>query len=139
MFSILAVQSIDRGPPFLFAFLIGSSIAAYAKFEAYGKISYYNGVGSIGSDGKVLEDYDCATKIGFDEPPAGTLIWAHNNDNGKIAAVQKWDTGTFSPGVILDVMPTVFTNALGGSIDAGFINNGYYVMLPIVKTRIYIS
>lgn len=48
---------------------------------------------AIGSDGKVLTKFDCATKIGFDNPPAGTLIWVKNKDNNLTAGLQKWDTG----------------------------------------------
>ncbi|MEY9092244.1 hypothetical protein [Paenibacillus sp. RC84] len=90
---------------------VESSISVFAKFEVTGRYPF-------------LTKFDCATKIGFDNPPAGTLIWVKNKDNNLTAGLQKWDTGKMggpSSGVILDVMPEVFTQALGGKTIDGFL------------------
>jgi hypothetical protein len=63
------------------ALLLLPTSSAFANYTFLGWISWYNGVGQVGSDGKVLGLYDCATKIGFDEPPKGTKIYATNLDN----------------------------------------------------------
>ncbi|GIM45737.1 hypothetical protein DNHGIG_12860 [Collibacillus ludicampi] len=91
----------------------------------YGNITYYNGEGKIGADGKVLSSYDCATKIGFDEPPAGTRIAVRNLDNNRLAFVYKWDRGSL-PNAVLDVMPYVFSNILGQDTYYGIIHGRYF-------------
>lgn len=108
---------------------LASATSAYA-FTANGKISWYDGVGKT-VNGHVLGEYDCATKIGFDNPPDGTKILATNLDNQKSVYVYKWDTGTMggpSSVVILDVMQTVFKQLSNdGGLGSGYIQNARYV------------
>ncbi|MEF2968307.1 hypothetical protein V3851_20955 [Paenibacillus sp. M1] len=117
---------------FMFALAFYPSNNTYA-LSAHGKISWYNGVGKTVDYGNgnyhILGNYDCATKIGFDNPPNGTQILVKNLDNGKVAALEKWDTGSLggsSSSVILDIMPYVFEQVLGANLINGYIYNGYY-------------
>jgi hypothetical protein len=110
--------------------LLISATSANATFAANGWISYYYGVGTV-VNGHTLGDYDCATKIGFDNPISGTQILAVNLDNQKTQYVYKWDTGSMggsSSSIILDVMPTVFKLLSNdGTLSSGYIYNGRYV------------
>nr|WP_239549284.1 RlpA-like double-psi beta-barrel domain-containing protein [Scopulibacillus daqui] len=98
--------------------LIGHSQAKTVK----GNITYYYGEGKIGAHGKKLASHDCALKIGFDNPPAGTKIKVVS-DKGKQATVYKWDMGRL-PNAVIDVMPGVF-KTLAGSLSYGVIHGKY--------------
>lgn len=90
-----------------------------------GKISFYDGQGSVGADGKVLTSYDCAVGYLYKSTiTKGTPIYTSNVDKGKFVTLYKWDYGPFNDPVILDVQRYAYTNYLGGSTTAGYITNG---------------
>ncbi|KXZ17354.1 hypothetical protein AXI59_18170 [Bacillus nakamurai] len=106
-----------------FAAMISPSLSADAK-TVTGNITWYNGVGKVGYHGKILEEWDCATKIGGDNPPQGTKIIAKSNAKPSYQiTVYKWDAGTM-PSAVLDVSPTAF-RALGFSTDTGVVAGQY--------------
>lgn len=87
-----------------------------------GDFSYFTD--PTGDYGHVLQNYDCATKIGFDNPPSGTTIYAYALDDEISTILYKWDSGTL-PKAILDVRPYVFTQVFGHPLSDGLIY-GYY-------------
>lgn len=102
---------------------MGTPLSVNAK-TIHGNISWYNGVGKVGYHGKVLGNWDCATKIGGDNPPKGTKITAKSNAKPlKQITVYKWDVGTL-PLAVLDVSPTAF-QALGYSTSTGLVAGQY--------------
>jgi hypothetical protein len=87
-----------------------------------GNITWYNGVGKMGSDGKILTVKDCATKIGLDEPPAGTQIYLYKNPSGVISDIlNKYDVGTL-PTAVLDISKNEMTNVF--QVPAGVTSGG---------------
>lgn len=51
-------------------------VAAHATYyTATGRISWYDGEGKVGYDGKVLISRDCATHMKYDNPGGGTIIY----------------------------------------------------------------
>lgn len=108
---------------FVFSIVLVPTLPADAK-TVYGNISWYNGVGKIGSDGKILGDWDCATKIGGDNPLPGTVLKAHVYSQQQGITCYKWDTGTL-PNAVLDVMPKAF-QALGRPLSDGLASGFYY-------------
>jgi hypothetical protein len=89
----------------------------------FGNISYFNDVS--GDNGHILTNFDCATKIGLDNPPSGTTIYAFDSDHEISVTLYKWDTGTL-PKAILDVRPYVFTKVFGWPLSQGLIDGYYY-------------
>jgi hypothetical protein len=49
-----------------------------AFYSAKGNISFYDGEGKKGSDGKIIDVEDCATKQNVDNPKGGTAIYVTN-------------------------------------------------------------
>ncbi|MDA1477082.1 septal ring lytic transglycosylase RlpA family protein [Bacillus changyiensis] len=91
-----------------------------------GYITWYNGVGKRGADGKRLGHWDCATKMGFDVPRKGTKIRAYSKAKPKkVITVYKYDVGRMPRGAVLDVSPRAF-RALGFSTSKGKIKGHYY-------------
>ena len=85
--------------------LVGMSSGIKASagyYSARGNISFYYGDGQVGYDGKVLGLNDCATKIGQDNPPAGTPIYLTNLEDQSKRTLYKWDRGTL-PNAVLDI------------------------------------
>lgn len=107
----------------LVAFNFGGEASAKTK-KVSGYITWYNGVGKVGADGKRLGHWDCATKMGFDVPRKGTKIRAYSKAKPKKAiTVYKYDVGRL-PGAVLDVSPKAF-RALGYSTSKGKVAGHY--------------
>ncbi|WP_071460896.1 hypothetical protein [Bacillus massilinigeriensis] len=105
-------------------FLSSLSVASAATVRN-GKISYYDGVGRVGSDGKVLTKWDCAVGSNYRYTiTKGTPIYTTNLSNMKSATLYKWDHGNFWDPIILDVQRETYVTNLGGSTSAGYITNG---------------
>lgn len=105
--------------------ILSSLSAASAATVRNGKISFYDGVGGIGSDGKELTKWDCAVGYNYKYTiTKGTPIFTTNLSNMKFATLYKWDYGNFWDPIILDVQRETFVTNLGGSISAGYITNG---------------
>jgi hypothetical protein len=104
---------------------LGITQASAASYSQTGKISFFYGEGKRGSDEKILGANDCAVGKDYGKViPKGTAIKAQNLSNGKSATVYKWSYGNFGGDVILDVMPGVFKNKLGGNTLDGYIKKG---------------
>ncbi|WP_163195511.1 hypothetical protein [Clostridium thermarum] len=90
------------------------------KYLFRGNFTWYTD--TIGQQNHILQDFDCATKINYDEPPCGTLV--HAKYLTRDAYLTKWDIGTL-PDAILDVRPYVFENVFKVPLSTGIIS-GYY-------------
>ncbi|CAM5391119.1 hypothetical protein [Bacillus safensis FO-36b] [Bacillus safensis subsp. safensis] len=67
------------------------SHGASAK-KVSGNITWYNGVGKKGADGKKLGHWDAATKMGFDVPKKGTKLRVTTKAKPhKVITVYKYD------------------------------------------------
>ncbi|MBU8726158.1 MULTISPECIES: RlpA-like double-psi beta-barrel domain-containing protein [Bacillus] len=89
-----------------------------------GNITWYNGVGKKGADGKRLGHWDAATKMGFDVPKKGTKLRVRTKAKPhKVITVYKYDVGRL-PNAVLDVSPKAF-RALGYKTSKGIVK-GYY-------------
>ena len=89
--------------------------------EKYGHVSFYDGEGSVGSDGKVLTKYDVAVGIADKHVPKGTTILTLNTDTNIKKTLYKWDYGSFGGTVILDIQRSMFIE-MGGVINDGYFN-----------------
>ncbi len=69
-----------------------------------GWVTWYDGVGKKGSDGKVLTNDDCATKMAYDIPSPSTPVRVRNLNNNIVGYVYKWDIGGL-PNAVVDIMP----------------------------------
>ncbi|MGG0644099.1 hypothetical protein ABE021_09175 [Sporosarcina gallistercoris] len=87
--------------------------------ELTGKISFYLGQGSLGSDGKVLTKNDVAVSYANRNLPKGTPILTTNTAKNIKRTLYKWDYGGFGNDVILDVQKAMYTE-MGGVISAGY-------------------
>lgn len=90
------------------------------KYLFRGNFTWYTD--EIGQQDHILQDFDCATKMKYDEPPCGTLI--HAKYLTREAYLTKWDVGSL-PNAILDVRPYVFENVFKVPLSTGIIS-GYY-------------
>lgn len=107
----------------LLAFNFAGEASAKTK-KVSGYITWYNGVGKVGADGKRLGHRDCATKMGFDVPRKGTKIRAYSKAKPKkVITVYKYDVGRM-PGAVLDVSPKAF-RALGFPTSKGKVAGHY--------------
>lgn len=79
---------------------------------------------ATGDNGHKLQNYDCATKIGLDNPPSGTTIYTQDLDDELSTILYKWDTGSL-PTAILDIRPYVWQNVFGRSLSDGYIWGDY--------------
>lgn len=88
--------------------------------EKYGHVSFYDGQGSVGSDGKILTKFDVAVSYADRYLPKGSTILTLNRTKNIKKTLYKWDYGSFGGTVILDVQRSMFTEM------GGIINNGYF-------------
>lgn len=103
---------------------IQSINSADSFYDAFGLVTWYEGIGEVGSDRTTLTEKDCATKIGVDVPPAGTAIHLFTDYEDKrnySDIVYKYDTGTL-PGAILDIMRPEMQNVF--HVPAGYTSSG---------------
>ncbi len=99
------------------------SHGASAK-KVSGNITWYNGVGKKGADGKKLGHWDAATKMGFDVPKKGTKLRVTTKAKPhKVITVYKYDVGRM-PNAVLDVSPKAF-KALGYKTSKGVVKGHY--------------
>lgn len=87
--------------------------------ERYGVISFYDGEGKKGSDGKILTKYDVAVSYVDRFLPKGTIILTTNETKNIKKTLYKWDYGSFGANVILDVQRSMFIE-MGGIISDGY-------------------
>lgn len=93
----------------------------YGYYATFGRITWYNAVGHIGFDQKLLTWKDCATKIGIDTPAAGTLIYVTKSSDNTKTVLQKYDIGLL-PNAILDISKEAMNNIF--KVPAGYNSNG---------------
>lgn len=89
--------------------------------EKYGHVSFYDGQGSVGSDGKILSKFDVAVSYANRHIPKGSTVLTLNRDTNVMKTLYKWDYGSFGGTVILDVQRSMFIE-MGGVIRDGYFN-----------------
>lgn len=93
---------------------------------AYGGISWYDD--TYGQNDHVLQPYDCATDMHYDNCACGTQILLYDNPDvpdGSYVFLTKWDIGNLNKYQrVLDLRPTAFTY-LFGNLDVG-VGEGQY-------------
>lgn len=88
----------------------------------YGNFSWFTD--DIGQQNHELQDFDCATKMGFDEPPCGTTVYTRDMTTWNPATLYKWDIGSL-PNCVLDVRPYVFQYVYGEDLSIGHLYGRY--------------
>lgn len=88
----------------------------------YGNFSWFTDY--MGQQNHVLKDFDCATKMGFDEPPCGTTVYTRDLTTWNPATLSKWDIGSL-PNCVLDVRPYVFQYVYGEPLGNGHLYGRY--------------
>jgi len=81
-----------------------------------GWVTWYDGVGKVGADGKILTNENCATKMSIDNPPYNSEIRVRNLSNDKVGYVYKADVGSL-PNAVLDIMPDKMRDTFGAPVD----------------------
>ncbi len=87
-----------------------------------GYITWYTD--RVGQRDHVLGNYDCATRIGHEEPACGTTITVRKNGARSNVYLYKWDIGTL-PNAVLDIRPYAFTNLFHCNLDDGHFYGKY--------------
>ncbi|PPA85107.1 hypothetical protein C4A75_10110 [Brevibacillus laterosporus] len=84
--------------------------------QGEGWVSWYDGMGEKGADGKVLKEKHCATKMKYDRPAYNTKIKVRNLKNDIVDYVYKADVGGL-PNAVLDIMPDKMEDDFDSPVD----------------------
>ncbi|QDX90951.1 hypothetical protein EEL30_00265 (plasmid) [Brevibacillus laterosporus] len=84
--------------------------------QGEGWVSWYDGMGEKGSDGKKLKKDNCATKMKYDRPTFNKEIKVRNLKNDIVDYVYKADVGGL-PNAVLDIMPEKMEDDFDSPVD----------------------
>lgn len=100
--------------------------AAHATYySAAGYISWYNGEGKVGYNGKILTSRDCATDEERDNPDGGTIIYVNDDTTGTSKQFYKYDVCNCPEDVVLDLTVTGL-KSFGHPLSDGYFRGRYF-------------
>lgn len=113
-------QNIDETPEMYFE-------PGRTEWKSSGWVTFFED--KIGQQDHELRDWDCATKMGVDDPPCGTSIRLRDTSKTTEALLAKWDIGSL-PNAVLDIRPNMFVNTFGYNKDVGHFPGRYGHFFP---------